>query len=67
MAKNEMNSSIKERTIIVLLLVVLPVLPPLLDFWGNPGSYWFSPYLIWGAMIVAAWLLQRHQQQGPDN
>ena len=52
-----------ERTVIVLLLVLLPLLSPLLDLWTGEGAYWFSPYIIWGAMIVAAYLLQRHMSK----
>ena len=51
---------IVERTVIVLLLVLLPLLPPLLDLWTGERAYWFSPYIIWGVMIIAAYLLQRY-------
>lgn len=67
MGKNEINSRFKERTIIVLLLVLFPLLPPLIDLWSNSNSYWFSPYIVWGAMIVAAYLLQRYLQKGSNN
>jgi hypothetical protein len=49
-----------ERTVIVLLLVLLPLFPPLLGLWANDEGYWFTPYIIWGYMIVAAYLLQRY-------
>lgn len=45
---------------IVLLLVLLPLFPPLLGLWANDEGYWFTPYIIWGYMIVAAYLLQRY-------
>ena len=60
MSKSGLSGTVKERAIIVLLLVLLPLLSPLLELWSGAGSYWFSPYLIWGAMIVATYLLQRH-------
>lgn len=64
MSKRGLSSTTKERAIIVLLLVLLPLLPPLLALWSGAGSYWFNPYLIWGAMIIAAYLLQRHLSKG---
>ena len=60
MSKSGLSGTVKERAIIVLLLVLLPLFSPLLELWSGAGSYWFSPYLIWGAMIVATYLLQRH-------
>ena len=67
MSKSGISGTVKERAIIVLLLVLLPLLSPLLELWSGAGSYWFSPYLIWGAMIIAAYLLQRHPGRGPTN
>ena len=49
-----------ERTVIVLLLVLLPLLSPLLELWTGDTAHWLTPYIIWGAMIVAAYLLQRY-------
>lgn len=67
MNKGEQTGRVKERTIIVLLLVLLPLLSPLMELWSNAGSYWFSPYLIWAVMIVAAFLLQRRLNKEPRN
>lgn len=50
----------KERSIIVLLLASLTLLPPLLGLWSNEDSPWFSPYLIWGTLIAATYFLQRY-------
>lgn len=67
MSKGEPTGRVKERTIIVLLLVLLPLLSPIMELWSDSGSYWFSPYLIWAAMIVAAFLLQRHLAKESNN
>jgi hypothetical protein len=64
MGNSGISSTVKERVIIVLLLALLPLLPPLLELWSGVGSYWFSPYLVWSAMIIAAYLLQRHLSKG---
>ncbi|MCW8825055.1 MAG: hypothetical protein OQK78_01390 [Gammaproteobacteria bacterium] len=64
MGTTEKRGTVKERTIIVLLLVLLPLLPPLIDLWSSSVSYWYSPYLIWGGMIVAAYLLQLNLTKG---
>lgn len=60
MSRRELTDKVKERSIIVLLLVLLPLLSPLMVLWTNAGSYWFSPYLIWIAMIFASFMLQRY-------
>jgi len=67
MGKSELTGRVKERTIIVLLLVLLPLLSPLMTLWSNSESYWFSPYLIWAVMIVAAFLLQRSLHKEPHD
>ncbi len=67
MREGGVTTAIKERTIIVLLLVLLPLLSPLLELWSGAESYWFSPYLIWAGIIVAAYLLQRYvNRERPD-
>ena len=67
MSPGEVTDTVKERTLIVLLLVLLPLLSPLRALWSGASSYWFSPYLIWGGMILAAYLLQRYLSRGPAN
>ena len=67
MNRGEITGTFKERTVIVLLLVLLPLLSPLLQLWSGDRSYWFSPYLIWAAMILAAYLLQRFLSKGSDS
>lgn len=67
MNKGELSGRVKERTIIVLLLVLLPLLSPLMELWSDSESYWFSPYLIWAAIIAASFLLQRHLAKESGN
>lgn len=67
MIKSELTGRVKERTIIVLLLVLLPLLSPLMALWSHSESYWFSPYLIWAVMIIAAFLLQRSLHKEPHD
>ena len=59
MNKQGKSTSIKERSIVVLLLTLLIILPPLLGLWSHEDSHWFTPYLIWSGLITAAYLLQR--------
>jgi hypothetical protein len=49
-----------EITIIVALIALLILLPPLIGLWAFEGSYWLIPYLIWSAIILLSYLLQRH-------
>ena len=39
-------------------------LPVVIDWWAEPGSAWYRPYIIWLALIgVAIWLESR---RGPN-
>ena len=57
------SASAKERSIIVLLLGLLILLPPLIGLWGHEDSHWLNPYLIWSSLISAAYFLQRYLRQ----
>ena len=48
-----------EITIVVLLIAFVVLLPPLLGVWLSPDSAWFVPYIIWFAIILLAFWLQR--------
>ena len=48
-----------EITVVALLLALLVLLPPLSRLWLSPASAWFVPYIVWGAIILLAFLLQR--------
>ena len=48
-----------EITIVVLLVVLLVLLPPVRNFWSAVDNAWYLPYLIWLAIILLAFWLQR--------
>ncbi len=58
MAKSS-KLNITEKTLIVVLLVLLIFLSPINNFWAAIDAPWYSPYLAWAVSIFLAWLLQR--------
>ncbi|MCP4332968.1 MAG: hypothetical protein GY785_09960 [Gammaproteobacteria bacterium] len=48
-----------EITIVVALISLLILLPPLSNIWLALDSSWFLPYLIWFAIILLSFWLQR--------
>jgi hypothetical protein len=60
MPESTSESRPNEMTIIVVLIALLLLLPPLISLWAFEGSYWLTPYLVWSAIILLSYLLQRH-------
>ncbi len=48
-----------EITIVVLIFALLVLLPPIRNLWSSVDNVWYLPYLIWLAIIVLAFWLQR--------
>ena len=48
-----------EITIVVLIFALLVLLPPIRNLWSAVDSPWYLPYLVWFAIILAAFWLQR--------
>ena len=48
-----------EITIIVVLIALLLLLPPLLHLWTAQDNAWYTPYLVWFAVIVMSFVLQK--------
>ncbi len=48
-----------EITIVVVLIAALVLLPPLLNLWFSIDSVWYLPYIVWFAIIMLSWYLQR--------
>jgi len=47
-------------TIIVVMITLMLLLPPIVVLWAFDGSYWLMPYLVWSAIILLSYFLQRH-------
>jgi Na+-driven multidrug efflux pump len=60
MPESTSESRPNEITIIVVLIALLILLPPILVLWAFEGSYWLMPYLVWSAIILLSYFLQRH-------
>ena len=48
-----------EITIVVALISLLILLPPLSSIWLALDSPWFLPYVVWFAIILLSFWLQR--------
>lgn len=51
-----------ERTILLVLLAVALFASPVMFAWAQDNSPWFTPYVLWAAIIVgAAWISRRRR------
>ena len=51
------------RLVFLLILAIYVFSPVIMDWWIDPGSTWYRPYLIWFVIIVLAiWLEQRRDK-----
>jgi len=52
------------RLVLLLVVSIYIFSPVVLDWWVEPGSAWYRPYLIWLALIgIAIWL---ESKRGPN-
>ncbi len=50
-----------DHALIALLLGLALFASPLLLLWARPAAGWFTPYLIWGGLLLAGYLLLRQR------
>ena len=67
MSRQQTNSNITERTLMVVLLVLVILLSPVSNIWAALDAPWYSPYLAWAVTILLSWLLQRHLKDPLDS
>ncbi len=49
-----------DSVVLLFLLAVFLLVSPLRELWAGPGSPWFTPYLLWAAIIALIfWLTRR--------
>jgi len=53
------KTSIRELTVLAVILLLLLLLSPLIDIWADLNAPWYSPYIIWAIAIFLSWRLQR--------
>ncbi|WP_165794779.1 hypothetical protein [Marinobacter fuscus] len=46
------------RLVFLLVLALYIFSPNILDWWTAPENAWYSPYLIWGGLIVIGFWLE---------
>lgn len=56
-----------DRIILLLLFALFLLAPPLLEWWAKDDAAWYLPYLIWLALIVPIFILQRRARRDPDD
>jgi Kef-type K+ transport system membrane component KefB len=49
----------RQGPLILLLLVAYIFLPPLLRWVTDASSGWYKPFIVWMAVILGAYLMQR--------
>ncbi|ARU58594.1 membrane protein [Oleiphilus messinensis] len=51
------------RLVFLLILSIYVFSPVIMDWWIDPGSSWYRPYLIWLFIIgLSYWLEQRRDK-----
>jgi len=48
-----------DRVILLFLFALFLLLSPIAAWWSAPGSPWYLPYLLWLAVILLGFRLQR--------
>lgn len=51
-------------TVVVAAVAAVLVLTPARWLWARPDVPWFVPYLVWAALIAAAWWAARGAHRG---
>lgn len=53
------------RLVFLLVIALYIASPRITDWWIEPGSSWYRPYLFWAAIIaVSYWLTRWRQRNG---
>ncbi|MBC6905753.1 hypothetical protein DWB84_09825 [Saccharophagus sp. K07] len=53
----------RQSPLILLLLIAYIFFPALFDWITDASSGWYKPFLIWIAVIIGAYLLQRRDHR----
>lgn len=53
-------STLKERSIMAVILVLVLLLSPMTRLWAALNAPWYSPYIMWSVAILIAWWLQHY-------
>ncbi len=51
-----------QRLLILFLLIAYIFSPTLFTWMINPVAAWYRPYIIWGLLIVAAYIYHRRKK-----
>jgi hypothetical protein len=63
MPRNREHEPLLDRVIILFLLALFLLLSPFTEWWAADDSPWYTPYLIWGILILLSWRLRRHLER----
>lgn len=53
------NRPWQDAVVALLLMALLLFASPLVNWWADTGKSWYFPFLLWGLIIAAAFLIQR--------
>lgn len=63
MGKQTDNEIQFDKVVLLFLFALFLLLSPLINWWAADDSLWYAPYLIWLAIIVLAFILQRRARR----
>ena len=49
----------KQQPVLLFLLVVYVLFPSLLDWVIDAKAGWYRPFIFWGGLVIAAYIMQR--------
>jgi len=58
MTRNGDSGRKLDAAIAVFVVALLLFSSPLTRLWSAPGNPWYTPYLLWLAIIALAWMVQ---------
>jgi hypothetical protein len=59
MPRNRDHDLQLDRVIILFLFALFLLLSPIVEWWAADDSPWYTPYLLWGLLILLSWRLRR--------
>lgn len=48
-----------QRPLFLLLLIAYMLSPSIINWATNPQPIWYKPYILWAAVVLVAYLIQR--------
>jgi hypothetical protein len=51
-----------QRPLFLLVIIAYMLSPSIVDWATSPQPIWYKPYILWGAVVLVAYLVQHHKK-----